>query len=37
MGEIMIIHDFIFAVKTAIYMCNVIQYSNNFKSLRKRG
>ena len=27
---------FIFTVKTSLYMCDVIQYNNNFKSLRKR-
>ena len=30
-----IINEFIFVIKTALYMCNVIE-SNNFKSLRKR-
>lgn len=28
--------DFIFVLKTTVYMCNVIQYNDNYKSLRKR-
>lgn len=31
-----IIKDFIFAIKSAMYMCDVVQYNDNFKSLRKR-
>lgn len=28
--------DLIFVVRTTLYMCNVVQYNNNFRSLRKR-
>lgn len=31
-----LVKDFIFAITTTLYMCNVIQYNNNYKSLRKR-
>ena len=27
---------FVFTISTALYMCNVVQYSDNYKSLRKR-
>ena len=31
-----LILDFTFTIRTMIYMCNVIENSNNFKSLRRR-